>query len=277
MSKNREIEIKVLDVNPEELRSKLQALSARFLSDEIQRIYTYDLAPISATFVSIKETIKRNVGNKEKEAAKQKLKHLLLDLLDLLSLEDQIALLRISQGQALEESIDSIASDESVILSKDLERIVSKYHTNPNKWIRLRESGGRVTIALKQIYNRRNIGGIREHSINDVKEIEIEIDDFEGGMQILNELGYFHKNYQEKRRISYVMPTNVKVDIDFWAYIPPYVEIEGDTEQVVYETLARLGFDKADARVLNADDVYTLYGLDMYSFKELKLPDSSGV
>jgi adenylate cyclase class 2 len=231
------------------------------------------LAPISATFISVRETIKKNIGRKETDLAKQRLISLLVDLTDLLSDIDKEALLKVAKVQSIGELIKGVRGDVllSAIFEDGFELLVSKYDTNPNKWVRLRESGGKTTIALKQIFNRRNVGGVRQHSIDDVKEIEIEINDLEKGKQLLEELGYFHKNYQEKRRISYALPNGVKVDIDFWAYIPPYLEIEAETEELVYKALLSLGFSRTDAKILNADDVYTFYGLDMYSFKELKL------
>jgi adenylate cyclase class 2 len=270
---NREIEIKVLDINPNDIKSRLESLNAEFVSDTLQKIFTYDLSPISTTFISIRETIKKNIGRKETDLAKQKLSSLLADLSDLLSDDDKNALLTIAQVRSMHEFMQSVQSEAfpPAIFDDEFERLVSKYDTNPNKWVRLRESNGKTTIAVKQIFNRKNVGGVRQHSIDDVKEIEIEIDDLERGKLLLEELGYFHKNYQEKRRISYVLTNNVKVDLDFWAFIPPYLEIEAETEELVYETLAKLGFSKSDAKILNADDVYTFYGLDMYSFKELRL------
>lgn len=269
----KELEIKVLDIDFEKTKNKLESLGARFEGDNLQRIYTYDLAPISTNFISVIETLKKNIGNKENELARQKLTSLLADLSDLLSEDDKAFLLQIADVQSLYVLIKDISNGNvpNIIFESRFEKVVSKYDTNPNKWIRLRESGGKTTIALKQIFNRKTIDGVRQHSIDDVKEIEILIDSLEKGKQLLEELGYFHKNYQEKRRVSYSLPDNVKVDIDFWAYIPPYLEIEAETEEKVYETLAKLGFDKSEARILNADDVYTFYGLDMYSYKELKL------
>jgi adenylate cyclase class 2 len=270
---SKEIEVKVLDIDVEKTKAILESLGAKFESDNLQRIYTYDLAPISTTFISVIEIIKKNIGNKENELARQKLTSLLADLSDLLSEDDKSVLLQIANVQSLDVLIKDISNGNvpTAIFESDFENVVSKYDTNPNKWVRLRESGGKTTIALKQIFNRKTVDGVRRHSIDDVKEIEIEIDNLEKGKQLLEELGYFHKNYQEKRRVSYSLANGVKVDIDFWAYIPPYLEIEAETEEKVYETLARLGFDKSEARILNADDVYTFYGLDMYSYKELKL------
>ena len=270
---SKEIEIKILGVDFEKTKNNLEFLGAKFEGDNLQKIYIYDLAPISTTFISIREILKKNIGKKENELARQKLALLLADLSDLLSGKDKSDLLQIANVQSLDVLIKDISNGNipNVIFESCFEKVVSKYDTNPNKWIRLRESGGKTTIALKQIFNRKTIDGVRQHSIDDVKEIEIVIDSLEKGKQLLEELGYFHKNYQEKRRISYSLTDKVKVDIDFWAYIPPYLEIEAETEESVYDTLTKLGFDKSEARILNADDVYTFYGLDMYSYKELKL------
>jgi len=270
---SKELEIKVLGIDFEETKNNLKSLGAKFEGDNVQRIYTYDLPPISTTFTSIVEILKKNIGKKENELARQKLAWLLADLSDLLSEGDKDNLLQIANLRSLDLLINDISNGNvpNVICEKAIKNIVSKYDTNPNKWVRLRESGGITTVALKQIFNRRTIDGVRQHLIDDVKEIEIEIDNFEKGKQLLEELGYFHKNYQEKRRISYSLPNAVKVDIDFWPHIPPYMEIEAETEELVYSTLKDLGFKKKVAKILNADDVYTFYGLDMYSFKELKL------
>jgi len=37
------------------------------------------------------------------------------------------------------------------------------------------------------------------------------------------------------------------VEIDTWPKIPTYVELEGDSEQVLRDTAQKLGFDWADA------------------------------
>lgn len=268
----KEIEVKILDINPKEITSRLENLSAVFIGDNIQRIYTYDLIPISADFLSVKKILTGGYGEKEKDLAAQKLALLLMDVIDLLSDQDKHKLLRIINADSWNNFLKSILTLRipPIIFENEFEKIITKYHTNPNKWVRLRETGDKTTISLKQIYNRKSRGGVRHHSIEDVKEIEIEIDDLKKGKELLKELGYFHKNFQEKRRISYSLQGGVNVDIDFWPMIPPYLEIEADRKVKVYRTLDKLGFKRSEARILNADDVYTFYGLDMYSYKELR-------
>jgi len=268
---SREIEVKILGVDVPEAEKTLRALGATFKGETLQKIYTYDLFPISSTFLSITETLKRNLGKKETELAKQKLYSLLTDLSGLLSADDRETILNIASVDlsTLAEQIIN-ANSVSIIFDNAFQEVVSHYNTNPNKWVRLRESDGKVKIASKQIYNRKVVDGIRQHSINDVKEIEVEIDSLENGKLLLEELGYFHKNYQEKKRISYIIRDNVHVDIDSWPHIPPYIEIEAHDETMVFKVLSELGLKHEDARILNADDVYAFYGLDMYSYKELR-------
>lgn len=168
---SKEIEVKVLDIDVEKTKDNLESLGAKFESDNLQRIYTYDLAPISTTFISLIETLKKNIGNKENELARQKLASLLTDLSDLLSEDHKRVLLQIANVQSLDVLIKDISNGNvpNVIFESGFENAVSKYNTNPNKWVRLRESGGKTTIALKQIFNRKTIAGVRQHSIDDVK------------------------------------------------------------------------------------------------------------
>lgn len=268
---SKEIEVKILDINIEEVKKKLLQLKASFHGDSLQKIYTYDLFPISTSFIALTETLKKKIGKKESELATQKLISLLTDLSDLLLENDKQKIFELAKTD-IQSFITSITHRNipSILFDNDFIEIISHYNTNPNKWVRLRESNGKVKIALKQIYNRKTIDGIRQHSINDVKEIEIEIDSIEKGKQLLEELGYYHKNYQEKRRISYTLSDKVHIDIDIWPHIPPYLEVEADNELTVYKILTDLGYKKENAMILNADDVFTFYGLDMYSFKELK-------
>lgn len=269
---SKEIEIKVLNIDIDNVKEKLIKLDAKFQGDSIQKIYTYDLYPISTTYLSLISTIEKKIGIKETNLTIQKLISLLFDLSDLLSPEHKEELSILTNIPDFKIFINSISTTNIpvILFDKRFLNIIYCYNTNPNKWVRLRESKGKVKIALKQIYNRKTVDGVRQHSINDVKEIEIEIDNINKGKQLLEELGYYHKNYQEKRRISYILQNNVHVDIDIWPHIPPYFEVEAKDENTVYKVLTDLGFKKEDAKILNADDVFTFYGLDMYSYKELK-------
>ena len=67
---------------------------------------------------------------------------------------------------------------------------------NPNKWIRLRTNGKKTTLTIKEIKDRNSIEG--------TNELEIVVDDFDKTNEILNELGYESRNYQENYRRVYL-------------------------------------------------------------------------
>ena len=73
---------------------------------------------------------------------------------------------------------------------------------NENKWIRLRTNGIKTTLAIKEVINKNEIGG--------TNEIEIEVSDFENTNNILKELGYVARNYQENKRIKYLLDDDKK-------------------------------------------------------------------
>ena len=59
-------------------------------------------------------------------------------------------------------------------------------------------------------------------------ELETVVGDFDVMNDILKELGYNYRNYQENYRIIYSLD-DVEISIDSWPLIPTYAEIEGKT------------------------------------------------
>jgi adenylate cyclase class 2 len=121
---------------------------------------------------------------------------------------------------------------EGIGAEKYLEREMRRYvydidPADQSRWIRLRDNGEKITLTIKKIEN---------DNIDGTKEIEVKVDDFDKTNLLLNELGFFHKAYQENRRISYRLD-GVKIEIDFWPKIPPYVEVEGASEEEIRKLL----------------------------------------
>lgn len=131
------------------------------------------------------------------------------------------------------------------------------------KWIRLRTNGDKTTLTIKNVISSE---------IDGTEELEIVVDDFEKSNLILGELGYQSTSYQENRRIRYDL-NGVEVDIDFWPMIPTYVEIEGNSENAVYEVLELLGYSKSDATSLDVESIYLKYGINLKEIHELKLEE----
>lgn len=125
---------------------------------------------------------------------------------------------------------------------------------NPSKWIRLRTNGSKTTLTIKNV---------ESSNIDGTKEVEIEVSDFDTTNEILEELGYIPRGIQENKRIKYDL-NGVEVDIDTWPRIPTYLEIEGASEEEVYNTLELLGIPKEKAISLDVQRIYEeIYGIDL--------------
>lgn len=136
---------------------------------------------------------------------------------------------------------------------------------DPSKWIRLRTNGEKTTLTIKNLKDKNIIGG--------TEELEIEVSSFELTKQILNELGYTHRNYQENKRTTYELD-NIEIDIDSWPLIPTYVEFEGESEKDVKDFIEKLDLTEEEKqRIVNLDVVSIYedyYNIDVMSIKKLK-------
>jgi len=126
------------------------------------------------------------------------------------------------------------------------------YGFNPKvyeKWIRLRTNGKKTTLTIKEL---------KDYSISGTKEKEIIVSDFEMTNEILKELGYIPESYQENKRTRYHLD-GVEIDLDSWPLIPPYVEIEGNSEEEVIQTAEKLGYSKEDLVSLDVENIFRQY------------------
>lgn len=131
------------------------------------------------------------------------------------------------------------------------------------KWIRLRTNGKKTTLTIKNLVSS-NIDG--------TQELEIEVDNFERSNLLLKELGFEAKSYQENRRRQYIL-NGVEIDIDSWPLIPTYLEIEGPSEEAVYNILEVLGFNKQRATTRDVDGIYLDYGYKLDEIQNLRLEE----
>lgn len=275
----KELEIKILDVDIEELTTKLKEIGAIFVFDEMQRIYTYDFINISSEYCSIINDL--NYKNSEKiiNHGIKRMQQLCFDVDDLINEFDADGIQRkvirnIFGTEKLSDIAAQLSPNNKTLIGKfaysEIADIFNAYHINPNKWIRLRQSGGKTTLTIKHILGRyTDENGVRHHDVNNVLEYEVPVSDFEGMKKNLELLGYYHKNYQEKRRIQYKY-NGLEIDIDLWPYIPAYVEIEADNMEQIMALVDLLEISHSEIVSMNTDDVYTKYGLNMYDYKELK-------
>lgn len=130
-----------------------------------------------------------------------------------------------------------------------------------NAWVRLRDEGDKVTLSYKERL------GVGENHLKDkgMKEIEVEVSDFEKTSQILESIGLIHKVYEEKKRTRYLID-EVECDIDEWPLTPPYIEIEGESMERIKEVAIKLGFNWEDHVICSASQVMRHHGIDSHDY-----------
>ncbi len=131
-------------------------------------------------------------------------------------------------------------------------------------WIRLRDEGTRITLGYKERLGRSSHGG------NDkgMKEMEIEVNDFEKTRTLLKSIGLIEKFYEENRRSRWVKDT-ITFDIDTWPALQPYLEIEAHSWPDVDQGIALLGLNPNDKKIFSTFQVYELSGINELDYEKI--------
>ena len=129
-------------------------------------------------------------------------------------------------------------------------------YSNPSdlegSWARVRQEYDKITMSLKRV-----IG----NSINDQKEIELVINDFQNASDLLSTLGCKQKAYQETKREKWALD-GAEIVIDTWPFLEPLIEIEAENEKNVINTSKKLGFNFDNAIFGAIDVIYEkVYGI----------------
>ncbi len=114
-------------------------------------------------------------------------------------------------------------------------------------WLRVRDEKDKITMSFKQINGDK---------IEDQKEIDLEINDFEKGVKILEEIGCQKKAYQETKRELWKL-NDVEICIDEWPFLEPFVEVEGKSKEEVEKVSEKIGFDYEKALFCSVDLIYS--------------------
>ena len=260
--KKMELEVKILDINKDEFIKKIKKLGAKLEKATKQFLYTYDLPTIYGRFIDIKTQLKDNESDIKYETAIEKLKLLFFELDNLLT-NDNKKLLNKIIGH---DNTSSLCLKENLMEYLDNRRFINfikKFHNNSKKWIRVRQTNDKTTIAVKHILADNGTG------IQQMLETEIVVSSLNEANNLLEALGYSYKSYQEKERITFILG-EYELDIDTWPGIPTYVEIEGKSEADLNTILNKLGYSIKDTVSCTADDIYRRYGKSMFDNRELK-------
>lgn len=133
-------------------------------------------------------------------------------------------------------------------------------------WVRLRQIKDKeITLAYKE-----RITGEKADGTDDLgmKEVEIEVSNFETTQEFLFSLGMVVKKRMEKRRIRYMLGT-VEFDIDFQPLLSPFLEVEGNSEEEIDVALKQIGLDQTAKRIINNFFIYKENGIDLHEYKVL--------
>ncbi|MFF4945521.1 adenylate cyclase [Streptomyces rubiginosohelvolus] len=139
------------------------------------------------------------------------------------------------------------------------------YDTVPpaaGRWVRLRDDGSLTTLCVKEITS---------DAIDGTSETETVVGDFETTHALLGRMGVPHRSYQENHRDSWVLD-GVRLEIDSWPLIPPYLEIEGDCVEDVHGVAARLSIAVPELTSENTTKVFARYGIDLERISDLRFP-----
>ena len=257
----QELEIKILNIDKEQIKKKLLEIGAKFKQSRIQKIYTYDCySPILMYKLALGDYKITNSKN-----SLQKIINIISYIKPTFNQEEKEYFKELFGYEEIDKYIEE--NINNIYISKLEDRKILKIIEDTGnrffKWIRLRQDGEIVEITIKYIYSNK-----ANYNIDEVKEIEIKTDNFEMANKLIEEMGYYRKKLAEKKRDSYSYQ-GMDIEIDEWPLLEPYIEIEGSNIDKIYELANLLGYSKEQTRVMNTEDVYLEKGIDLSKYEEM--------
>jgi len=254
-----EVEVKVLDIDVKTIDKLILESGGNFVGEYEQKLYTYDLPTIFGRFTEILSQLNNPESSIKFDTALSRMKLLFAETDNLVTDNDLCkkvtGCLRLCEIFLLDDYLQVL--NNSLFID-----YMRNFQINPKKWIRLRESDGEVTLASKHI-----LADSGSH-YQSLRETEIVVPSFEEANDLLEQLGFAHKSYQEKRRRSYTLGA-CDLCIDFWPGIPPFMEVEAASTKIIEDTLKILGYSLQDTVSCTADEVYIRYGKSMFEKRAL--------
>ncbi len=115
-----------------------------------------------------------------------------------------------------------------------------------NKWGRVRQESDKITMTVKEVAGT---------GINDTFEAEVIVDDFDAASAVFEACNIPAKSFQENMRELWVKD-DVEITIDTWPGLKPFIEIEGNNEEIIKEVAKELGFNFENAMFGSIDLMY---------------------
>lgn len=135
-----------------------------------------------------------------------------------------------------------------------------------NAWLRLRDEGGKVMLTFKK---RQGVSA-HDGSANDegMKEIEVEVKDFEKTAELILNLGFIEKFYQENKRTRWAKD-DIEFDIDTWPQLEPYLEIEAPTWEEVDIAIQLMGLNPMEKKIFSTGQIYKMHGINEIDYAKI--------
>ena len=129
-----------------------------------------------------------------------------------------------------------------------MRRIV--FDVGPHQFARVRDEGDKIVMTYKNVSDDKSIMG--------TKEVNVVVDSYENAILLLKSCGLEEKAEQESLREVWILG-EVEICIAEWPWLPPFVEVEGPSEESVWDAAEKLGFKKSDAKFGSVDTTYQHY------------------
>ncbi len=132
------------------------------------------------------------------------------------------------------------------------ERIMKRviFDAGEHQFIRVRDEGDKVVMTYKNVHNDKSILG--------TKEVNVIVDDYDRAVEFMKGTHLDIKAHQETLREEWEL-NGCEICIDTWPWIPSFIEVEGPSEEKVWETAAMLDMDKEKAKFGSVDSTYEHY------------------
>lgn len=124
------------------------------------------------------------------------------------------------------------------------------FDAGEHQFIRVRDEGNKIVMTYKNVSDDKSILG--------TKEVNVVVDDYDKAVEFMKGTHLLVKAHQETLREEWEL-NDCEICIDTWPWIPSFIEIEGPSEEKVWETADLLGLDKEKAKFGSVDSTYNHY------------------
>lgn len=155
--------------------------------------------------------------------------------------------------QSLRDNLKSANAEyEGKFMQKRVVFFISDEKSNGDEFVRVRTDGKKTAITWKF--------RSRAKELNNTEEVEIEVSDFDKAVQIISKVWKGKTPIYQENEVEKWNYKGVEVAILTWPLIPPYIEVEGKTEDAVRNVIKELEIKGEDIGNTNLVAIFDRYG-----------------